>query len=104
MHHNKRGVEVRLRWVMLVGANDMRRTGCPVSRYDSTWISSTLYHRLAASCTSVELDLHNLKASVRAGRDSDTTLRIKRPRIDDQKYHIPGLIYLRGLCKLTATS
>jgi hypothetical protein len=52
-------------------ALDAPSVGMVTLRYRS------LYHRLAASWTSVERDLHNPKASVRGGEDSDITLKIK---------------------------
>ena len=62
MHHNKRSSHVRWCWVMVVGgarSNDMRRA-CSLSvRRMSISEPGFPYHRLAASCTSAERDLHN---------------------------------------------
>jgi hypothetical protein len=61
MHHNKRSSHVRWCWVIVVGgtcSNDMRRASSLLVRRMSISEPAFPYHRLAASCTSAERDLH----------------------------------------------
>jgi hypothetical protein len=60
--------------MMVVGcacSDDMCRAAS-VSTSDKRLITVLPYHRLAASCTSVERDLHSPRASVRVTGESDT--------------------------------
>jgi hypothetical protein len=68
MHNNKRSSHVRWYWVMVVGgtrSNDMRRASSLSVRQMGISEPEFPYHRLAASCTSAERDLHNPNANER---------------------------------------
>ena len=45
-------------------------------------------HRLAASCTSVEQDLHNPKASVKAGGSSSTVMNVGGHKKTREEAHL----------------